>query len=106
MQIIDRLIVTVQKARSNEREYLERSGHGAVADTILEDSMPWLHGKKSILKGLIGVQERGSVTGQEFYNFMVIANQFEPSIAALHLMLNDGEKLPGATLSPLKFEPE
>lgn len=67
MQWVGRMRVAVQKVRSNMDE-----GDLADAAAVLT---PWFYGDKNILKAIAMVEERGSVTGQEFHNLMYVAHR-------------------------------
>jgi hypothetical protein len=96
MEIVNRLIVGLQRARSASREGVDAIAKGKsigpeIVDGVLEDLTPWLHGSKaeSLLNGLMKVQERGSVSGMELFNFMTIIHVIDPKIASMAGILAD-----------------
>ena len=94
MDYVRKLLTGVQRARSVSTEGIENivlgmggelseEQQGVITD-LLEDLTPWLYGAKgnALLNGLALVDNRGSVTGMEFFNFMTIIHRIEPFIAA------------------------
>jgi hypothetical protein len=94
MEIVNRLIFGLQRARTASREGTEALAgkvRPKIVDGVLEDLIPWLHGQKAeaLLNGLTKVSDRGSITGQELYNFMYIIHNLNPIIAAMAGTLAD-----------------
>jgi hypothetical protein len=78
LSIVDRLTFVIQRMRSIARETM---GDDTDAQTLLSYLTPWLHGPKCLLPALTAVQDRGSVTPSELFNFCFIAHTLEPTIA-------------------------
>ena len=78
LAVVDRLTFVIQRMRSIAIETL---GDDTNAKTLLSYLTPWLHGPKCLLPALVSVQDRGSVTASELFNFCFIAHTLEPTIA-------------------------
>ena len=93
MKYARNLLFGMQRSRSALRETLTNTGDFTkeTIESVLEDLNPWLYGVKGegLLKGLALVDARGSITGQEFFNFMVIINRLDPLIAITAGILSD-----------------
>ena len=89
IEIVNKLIFGIQRARTASREGVETMAKEKtkpeLIDGVLEDLMPWLYGPKAeaFLSGLVKVSDRGTVTGQELYNFMTVIHVLNPVIAAM-----------------------
>jgi hypothetical protein len=89
--------MALQKVRSN---CAESTGY-PLNDHALGQAFPWLFGNYCPLPALEKVQDRGSCTAEEFYNFMVVAERFMPEVsAAVHI--TTGQALPKPTLDLLR----
>lgn len=77
MAVVDRMTFVVQRMRSITMEEL---GSDEITRKVLADLQPWVHGPKSVLPALTKIQDRGSVTPGELYNFCIIARELEPTI--------------------------
>ena len=93
MKYVRSLLFGMQRSRSALRETLSGMGDypDSLVESTLEDLNPWLYGKRGegLLKALVQVDERGSVTGMEFYNFMTIIHLLDPLSAASAGILTD-----------------
>ena len=88
LEIVNKLIFGIQRARTASREETEAIApdiRPEIIDGVLEDLTPWLHGPKAeaLLNGLVKVSDRGTVTGQELYNFMTVIHILNPVIAMM-----------------------
>lgn len=73
MEWVRRMRFAAQRCRSIDAE-------NGIDETIGELLMPWLYGKRNILKGIAMIEERGSITPSEFLNLMRVAAMCQPSI--------------------------
>jgi hypothetical protein len=78
LAVVDRLTFVLQRMRSISAETL---GDDATAHLLQSYLTPWVYGPKCLLPALAKVQDRGSVTPGELYNFCFIAHTLEPTIA-------------------------
>jgi hypothetical protein len=85
VDILNHLMITIQKLRSNERESIEHfRGTQRVKDAVLESLQPWIYGDRCLLPGLEKTLSPGHyLTPQEFYNFMFIVDRFVPEIGIM-----------------------
>lgn len=72
---VKRMSYAVQKSRSNAFEMYD--GAKEDAEEFFEMLYPWFFGEKCILRAVEVVIERGSVTGQEFFNLMYLVDKPE-----------------------------
>ncbi len=90
MEIVNNLLIGLQRARSVTRENQEIEDVNGdklspeMVNWVLEDLLPWMHGEKgeALLNAVVKVSERGSVTGGELYNFMTIIHLLSPAVNA------------------------
>lgn len=81
MRLLERLRHAFQKFRSNTAEAVGVE----LSDEMLEEMFPWVFGPRCPLPAIQKCLDRGSVTGMEFYNFMVVLNMFCPEVAVADL---------------------
>ena len=91
MKLVRALLFGAQRTRSASREELARNFDADIVNNVLVDLNPWLDGSRSkaFLKTLAQIDERGSVTGLEFYNLMTIIHNLEPVIAVTAGIMSD-----------------
>jgi hypothetical protein len=102
MDIVDKLAVVIQKARSNAIEsaaaYLPE---GADVEKALETTDSWLFGPKCLLIGLLKVQGFQKIEPQSFFNLMFVCYRLAPELAAIYAAMV-GEELPKPTIELMK----
>lgn len=80
MDIVNKSLYGLQRVRSMSIEELTRMGwEEKTVKAVIADLVPWMQGEKgdAFLKALALVSSRGSVTGQELYNFMIILHMLD-----------------------------
>lgn len=88
VKILERLLVTVQKLRSNEREAIDRyPGAEETKLRVLTDLQPWIWGDKCLLPPLeIALAPDHDLTPGELYNFMFVVNNWAPELNVLNAL--------------------
>jgi hypothetical protein len=83
MELVNNLLFALQKMRSITIEELTNYGfEEKTVKSVVSDLVPWMHGEKgdAFLSGLALVQDRGSITGMELYNFMTILHLLDRNL--------------------------
>lgn len=84
INLLNVFIFGLQKYRSNAKEaYMKEEGEHSIlglTNKQMGDLWPWVFGDKCPLPLLQRIVDRGSVTGQEFYNAMFILFRFMPEV--------------------------
>lgn len=94
LEIVDKLVFGLQRVRSMTIEELTRLGFKEnVVKAVIEDLMPFTQGSKSdaLLNALTMVQNRKSITGQEFYNFMTILHTLDRALLVMVAIITETE---------------
>ena len=93
-EIVERLIVAIQRFRSMNDEEL-----GDTFADISAELLPWSLGNPGVLPTLLKMAERPIAPG-EMFNILYIAHELEPTIAAVYCIIHK-EDLPNPELDQL-----
>mgnify|MGYP001616823587 CR=1 FL=1 len=83
MKLVNRAMIGLQRTRTISIEELTRFGwEESTVKSVIADLIPWAIGEKgdALLNALSLVSNRGSVTGQELYNFMTILHRLDKAL--------------------------
>lgn len=89
LQIIDNLIITIQKTRSNAVEALAADGDRA-AMWALEECFPYTHGPKSILPIFLKISEQRICSPLDLFNMLTLIDLKGSDIYAMYVTLGYG----------------